>query len=216
MSQQPRQRRVICTATAETSCEVALLQRHGFCTTVTHAVHAADILLPAKGGSLAYLLWSGRTATQQLVERAAAAARAARRCTVLWVGPLDEWVQFDELQAAVPAGVTVLRCERPEEAAEHILACEQRAIEDGGASTGPMTNQEELEIVDGVSVHLAELWGVDKHEVDFMLATVPLTQLARVRNEIDWEQLLAETNGLVNHELIFTAIEWLQRDQPQL
>ena len=82
---------------------MALLQRHGFSTTVTHAAAAADLLLPAKGGSLAYLLWSGRAATQQLVERAAAAARAARRCTVLWVGPLDEWRPVDELQSAAKA-----------------------------------------------------------------------------------------------------------------
>ena len=40
----------------------------------------------------------------------------------------------------------------------------------------------------------------------------PLSSLARVASEEDWQQLVLETDGLVESDLLYAAIDWLQRD----
>ena len=64
-----------------------------------------------------------------------------------------------------PAGVNVLRCERHEEVADHVLACEQRAAEDGAASAAQLMPDEVEDVTEGVNAHLGEVWGADKHHV---------------------------------------------------
>ena len=126
-----------------------------------------------------------------------------------------------------PAGVTVLRCERHEEVADHVLACEQRAAEDGAASAAQLMPDEVDDVTEGVHAHLGEVWGADKHhvrprerpvrspkprwlrkrapaplscaQIAFLLATKPLAALARVRNEEDWHALLYETKVCPHH-----------------
>ena len=97
-------------------------------------------------------------------------------------------------------GATVARLHRlrPAVAAEEQLECAQRAAADSAAS------------------HLASLWGVEQHQVDFLFAARSLSSLARVTTEEAWEQLLRETEGLIDPQLLYVAIEWLQRDGPQL
>ena len=151
------------------------------------------------------------------MDRATAAARASRRTTVLWTRAIDDENPIDDaslaLQNACPQGVSVLRCERHEEAAEHILACEQRAATEGAATAAQLTPGEVEEVIDGVHTHLAEVWGVKKHDIEFLLATKPLSALARVRNQDDWEALLRETEGLLDPALLHTAVEWITNDR---
>jgi len=37
-----------------------------------------------------------------------------------------------------------------------------------------------------------------------------------VTSEDQWQQLLLETDGLLDAELLYTAVDWLQRDQALL
>ena len=83
------------------------------------------------------------------------------------------------------------------------------------------TAAEELEraqhtAAEHTSAFLAHLWNVEQHAVDFLLAARSLSLLARVTSEESWEQLLLETDGLLDPQLLYSAIQWLQRDQPQL
>ena len=63
--------------------------------------------------------------------------------------------------------------------------------------------------------HLAALWDREPHDIEFLLATRSLHFLARVTSEEAWEQLLAETAGLLDPNLLYSAISWLQ-DSEQL
>ena len=63
---------------------------------------------------------------------------------------------------------------------------------------------------------LASTWGVEMHAVDFLFATRPLSSLSRVTSEHEWEQMLREVDGLVDANLLYAAIDWLQRDHVQL
>lgn len=134
-----------------------------------------------------------------------------------------------------PAGVTVLHCERHEQAAEFVLACAQCNEGEGAAAAAQLSEGEMQEVVEGVAAHLAVLWGVEKHavrmcaplaapvshghscgsaaQVDFLLANMPLSKLARVRTHEDWQHLMQETHGLLSPELLSAAIEWLVHDR---
>ena len=92
-------RLALVSATAESCVEAQLIRSHGFSTRIVSS-SAADIVLPGLGGgSLAFVLAHGDSGTSaSLVERAAAASKAARRCTVLWVQ--TETPQLDSLQLA--------------------------------------------------------------------------------------------------------------------
>jgi hypothetical protein len=194
-------RLLLCSPAAEGSHEARLLQQRGLQLKVSGTT-LADLVLPVRGGSLAFLLFADAEGSQELVDRATAAARASRRTVVLWTGPLEDGSRGEDAALALqnawcaahlqprivvlvrrrhtrrrrraappllappsPPGVSVLRCERREEAAEHILACEQRATEEGAASAAQLTQGEIDEVIDGVHTHLAEVWGVEKHDV---------------------------------------------------
>ena len=94
-----KQRLALVSATAETSKEAELIRSHGFSTRIVNSSSSADIVLPGLGGgSLAFLLARGDSCSASLAERAAAASKAARRCTVLWVQarvPQLEALQLD-------------------------------------------------------------------------------------------------------------------------
>lgn len=210
-------RLLLCSPAAEGSRAAQLLQQRGLQLKVSGST-TADLVLPVRGGSLSFLLFGEAEGNQELVDRASLAARASRRTTVLWTGAIDHDTVDESalaLQNACPAGVNVLRCERHEEVADHVLACEQRAAEDGAASAAQLMPDEVEDVTEGVNAHLGEVWGADKHHIAFLLATKTLAALARVRNEEDWHALLYETEGLVDPKLLYTAIDWLQRDRPQ-
>ena len=40
--------------------------------------------------------------------------------------------------------------------------------------------------------------------------------IARVTSAAEWERLTAETRGLVDEELLYVAVDWLQRDAQQV
>ena len=71
---------------AEGSSLATALTASGFTVRPGGAALSADVVLPAKGGSLAFLLLRTPNAVPD-VSRVAAAAKAARRCTVLWICP---------------------------------------------------------------------------------------------------------------------------------
>ena len=69
---------------------------------------------------------------------------------------------------------------------------------------------------DNAAAHLAAVWSLDQHAVDFLLAARSLSSLAQVTSEEAWQELLRETSGLVDAQLLYTAIDWLQRDAPRI
>ena len=98
-----------------------------------------------------------------------------------------------------PAGVTVLRCERHEDVADHVLACEQRAAEDGAATAAQLMPDEVEDAMEGVNAYLGDVWGADKHHVRphafhekpkaaVKTATGARTHLCRVRrSHFSWQ-----------------------------
>jgi hypothetical protein len=118
----------IVSAVAESSTEVRLLRQHGFTVRVA-ASAAADVVLPSAGGSLAFCILSGDAPAQPVAGRAAQAAKAARRCTILWVRADGNAADEVSLQNACPAGVSVLRFE------SHEQACEQYAADQRGTAS---------------------------------------------------------------------------------
>lgn len=203
-------RLALVSALAESSTEVRLLGSHGFTVRVASST-SADVTLPGAGGSLAFLLLDAHSALAPAFERAVQAAKAARRCTILCVGN-DAVAQPD-----VPQGVSVLHCETHEQAAEHMLACSQKVNAAGATTAAEELERAQHAATERVSAYLARLWGTeDTHQIDFLLAARPLGSLARVTSEEDWEQLCHATHGLVDHELLYVAVEWLQRDATQL
>lgn len=215
-------RRIAFTSTlADTSPVANLLRSHGFSTKLV-ATSAADILLPGLGGgSLAFLLASGECGStsaamlSSVAEQALQASKAARRCCILWIRPSEGII--DALQSLLAAGVNVVSFESHEEAAEFILACSQRVLlRSGGASADDTLEAAQRTASDEVAAHLARLWGIEQHHVDFLFAARPLSSLAHVSSEEAWQQLLQETEGLLDPRLLHMAIEWLQRDAPRL
>ena len=212
---QPPRRLAICSAVAEGSTSVRLLASSGFTIRAGPPGSVADIVLPAtRGGSLAFVLHSGALNTAgltRLAERAAQASRAARRCSILWLASneLFDDDTMEALQLASPPGVNIIVCSSHEDAVEHMLACSQRMAEPYFG----LEDEAEQCAADRVSSMFAALWGADRHAVNFMLAARPLSSLARVTSEDQWQQLLLETDGLLDAELLYTAVDWLQRDQ---
>ena len=90
--------------------------------------------------------------------------------------------------ASSPAGVTVLRCERDEEVAEHVLACEQRAAEDGAASAAQLTPEEVEDVIEGVHSHLAGVWGAEKHHVRLRERLLRCPQRLLLRHGGGWNR----------------------------
>ena len=220
-------RLALVSAVAESSTEARLLRQHGFVLRVAASTHA-DLILPSpRGGSLAFVVVESAGAIAAATQRAAHAAKAARRCTILCVcargeGSLDAGDGVASVPAhglSCPVGVSALWCESHEQACEHMLACAQRvaaASEPGAASAAEEIERAQHVAAERSSAFLAALWGVECHPVDFLLATRPLASLARITSEDDWQRLLQETDGLVDAELLYVAVDWLQRDATQL
>jgi len=66
--------------------EARLLQQRGLPQRAAPPRAPSDILLTTSHGALAFLLLRGDEGTAAIVARATSAARAARRCTILWIG----------------------------------------------------------------------------------------------------------------------------------
>ena len=201
---------------AERSAVARLLRQNGY-TIRVQGSSTSDIVLPAtRGGSLAFVLHAGLP-TSQLAERAAKASRAARRCTVLWSRTEDSTDNIiEEFQAECPSGVDVLLCESCEQAVEYMLSCAQRmAMNTERTAVEEAYPDRELDMERAIA-HLAAAWNADVHSVRFMLAARPLNELARVTSEEEWQQLLLETDGLIDAKLLHDAVKWLNCDQKQL
>ena len=205
---------------ADSSIEANLLRQHGFTIRIAGGAAAADFVLPAsRGGSLAFVVADAATLgahQSSVAERATQAAKAARRCSILSVGtPSDA----EQLQHSCDPGIVCLHCDSHETACEFMLASYQRvaaASEPGGASATEELERAQHAAMERASAFLAQLWGVEQHAVDFLFAARPLAQLARVTSEEDWAHLVRETAGLVDDELLYTAVEWLQQDGVQM
>lgn len=176
---------------------------------------AADVVLPTKGGSLAFLIHAanGTGALAHLAGRAELASRSARRTTILSTG--CEPSALEDLQVRCPAGVNVVGAGSNEEAVEFMLACAQRmaAAAEPSARHVESAHYRAMELA---TAHLARVWEQDEHNVGFLLSVRPLSALARVRSEGDWDRLRHETHGLVDERLLYLAIDWLQRDRPAI
>ena len=193
---------------AEACTAARLLRQHGYTIKVSAAM-PADIVLPLKGGSLAFVVATGTAAVVPAMERAVQAAKAARRCTVLVVG--TDGMPFETPDC--PTGVSVLWCEDHAQACEWMLECVKKATDQRVAPPAEKLQGAKHAATERVSSLLSQLWGVnDAHAVDFLLAARPLAALARTTDERDWEHLCAVTVGLVDRDLLYTAIEWLQSD----
>ncbi len=211
---------VLCSSVqVASSPEVAALEQAGCRVIVASAGSVvADVLVSARGGALAFLLWRETAGTMDLVERATAAARSSRRCTILWVASAVADGAVDALQAACPPDVNALLFDHSRAAGEHLLAC-VRAV----TAAPPLAEQEAHERAtmvgehfEAVAARLAVLWGCGAHDVQFLLTACPLPVLARVSNRDEWHRLLLETEALgVKPELLSRAVEWLHRDGPQ-
>lgn len=209
-------RLALATAVAESSGEARLLKQHGY--TIRVATAAADITLPGGGGSLAFMLHSGGAPNAQLAERAARASKASRRCTVLWVRPspgTPTAEAAEALQALCPPAVAVVVCASSEEAVEHMLACAERMATRSSGPSAADEAQQRRAAAQAASAHLASLFSADVHACDFMMASTTLSALARVTSEEAWERVVRETEGLVDADLLFAAVDWMQRDQVQ-
>lgn len=206
-------RLALCSPLAESTPEARLLVSHGYTTKVVAGASSADFTLPCAGGSIAFVLHKGEAAQPHLVERAAAASRAARRCTVLSVGVSA--AAAEAMQALCPSGVSVARCEGPEVAVEHMLSCAQRAAAVRAADADSSLD-EQFAVAKHASEHLARLWGADPHEVDFMLTQRSLCSLAAVTSEEAWHRLTRENqerDGTLHPPaLLYAAVEWMQND----
>ena len=109
----------------------------------------------------------------------------------------------------------MLWCETLQQAVDHMRACATEATHP--AVTSAMREEDAAAACQEETVrYLASLWGSEAHEVEFMLATRPLHSLARVNSTEGWERLVRETTGLVHHDLLFAAIQWLQDGGEQL
>jgi len=213
----------IVSAVSESSVEARLLRQHGFTMRVAGS-QAADVVLPMPGGSLAFVVTSGGGASlTPAAGRAAQAAKAARRCTILWVRSASSDGDEAALQQACPASVSILICDSHEQACEFMLSCAQRVTAASAPAAGRGSSAaEELDgaqhlAAERATALLAQLWGAaDTHAVDFLLAAQPLSTLARVTSAAEWERLTAETRGLVDEELLYVAVDWLQRDAQQV
>jgi hypothetical protein len=203
---------VLCrSAHIASSPEVRGLEQAGWTVRVPASAANADVLLPARGGSLAFCLWHEATGTTELLERAVAAARASRRCSILWVckeGSSD--AAADALQAACPPGVDVLLCESSQSASQHIITCAGGAV--APRKSDGVDGDEVAHAAGEVASRLASLWGADTHDVQFLLATRSMSSLAQITTRDEWHHLIGATEGMVAPELLSRVVEWLHRD----
>eukprot|EP00967_Tisochrysis_lutea_P106141 scaffold162411_cov33-Tisochrysis_lutea.AAC.2 len=109
-----------------------------------------------------------------------------------------------------PFGVSILRCETPSDAAEHIASCAHSVHL--AAETGGSAHDDPSAVMEAVATVLSSMWGVDQHDVDFLLANISLPRLARVENDADFQELLDATAGLVEPRLVEGALRWLRED----
>jgi len=216
----------------------AALTAAGLNIRVAGASLLADVVLPAKGGSIAFVLLRTPQVTAEAAARVAAAANSSRRCTVLWIYQETSELQHLGTAAAWSARLpsptslvcvrrwgfasgralpdaTVLWCASLQQAVEHILSCAKEV-------NRPVLRAA-LKVEDAANVHQAQVaqylgarWGAETHEVEFMLATRPLHSLACVTSEASWARLLHETSGLVHTDLLYAAIQWLQNGGEEL
>ncbi|KAL1526398.1 hypothetical protein AB1Y20_015111 [Prymnesium parvum] len=194
----------------------AALTAAGLSIRVAGASLLADVVLPAKGGSIAFVLLRTPQVTAEAAARVAAAANSSRRCTVLWI--YQETSELQHLGTAAAWALpdaTVLWCASLQQAVEHILSCAKEV-------NRPVLRAA-LKVEDAANVHQAQVaqylgarWGAETHEVEFMLATRPLHSLACVTSEASWARLLHETSGLVHTDLLYAAIQWLQNGGEEL
>ena len=97
-----------------------------------------------------------------------------------------------------------------------MLACAERIATARGAGGTDEVDEQQQRAARAASAHLASLLGADAHAVDFMMASATLSSLARVTSEEGWDRLVGETEGLIDAELLFKAVDWMQRDQLQI
>ena len=126
--------------------------------------------LAARASRRTTVLWTGSIDHDTVDETALALQNAWCRmcpCACESCAPLARLTRPSSLPGWTPspAGVTVLRCERHEEVADHVLACEQRAAEDGAATAAQLMPDEVEDAMEGVNAYLGDVWGADKHHV---------------------------------------------------
>ena len=126
--------------------------------------------LAARASRRTTVLWTGSIDHDTVDETALALQNAWCRmcpCACASCAPLARLIRPSSLPGWTPspAGVTVLRCERHEEVADHVLACEQRAAEDGAATAAQLMPDEVEDAMEGVNAYLGDVWGADKHHV---------------------------------------------------
>lgn len=138
-------------AVVESTPVAHALQAAGCAVKVGGSHLVADVTLPAKGGSLAFLICRsvGPDGIGALMKRADKAAKASRRCTVVWITadcPTDE--ANTAMQTATPSGVNSLWFASDGEAAEHMLAC---------AASASKASERNLRAEDGLSLALSNV-----------------------------------------------------------
>lgn len=188
------------------AAEARHLERKGVRTRDAPQGAASDMLLTTPRGALAFVLTRGEAASA-VVARATKAARAARRCTILLLGERAQQSAVEALQEECPIGVNVLRCENSEAAAEHVLAC-AAGILNGARSAA----NREPDPFDAAATALSEMWNVSRHDVEYLLATVSLPELARVNTEEEFADLVHHTDSVIERGLLEGAVRWLQSD----
>jgi hypothetical protein len=97
----------------------------------------------------------------------------------------------------------VLLCESKQGAVEFMLQCVQAMGTVGCSDANPVHMR-----IDRATAHLSMLFGMDQHAIDFMLVTRSLSSLASITTEQAWRQLVLETDGLIDQELLYTTIDW--------
>ena len=190
--------------------EAALLERHGY--RVSAASSAADVVMPARGGALAFVLHRAEAACgAALVERAATAARAARRCSLLVVGGgagAPALADVEALESACPPSVSVLLAPDSEEAVRYMMSCAQH-VEEAGAGAGATDASAPAARARFAVGELARLTGQHAHAVDFLLATRSLSKLSAIESEREWSELLRATDGLLDAHLVHGVLSWV-------
>jgi hypothetical protein len=222
---------------AAAATEARLLVQRGLRQRDAPPTATSDILLTTPHGAQAFLLLRGDADASSIVARAATATRAARRCTILWLGEriqhsavmalqedwcvshspaVQQWhimssptVPFTRPRS--PFGVSVLLLENSGAAADHIASCARQA-QAARAEDNTTADNEAESTVDGVAGVLSSMWGVDRHDVDFLLASTSLPALARLGTDAEFAALLDSTAGLVEPQLIEGAVRWLHDD----
>ena len=215
-------RAALVSAAADASREVMQLRAHGFATKVISSP-AQDILLPSPGGALAFILAHPAATTNiaTLLERASAAGRASRRCTILLVAAGQantdcSGKDIEQLQCQLPPSISAIACSSSEEATEFIISCSQRVAASSapaGTFSADTLQHSQVAAADTAAHYLATLWSTDPHQILFLLASQPLSALACVDSEEALMRLCHESEGLLDPNLLVHAIQWLHQDE---